>query len=464
MSIDYKYKPDKHKFRVNLKTIDEIHKEQLNGFKKNRELVPEKKKKLYHLELELDQLEEQNKGKPIGLDFETLKRRNNLRSSIKLLKEEIVVIENYKAEMEYWSRTGDVLSDYYDITNGILYGKNFDDSSDRVDKLIHTVDTNTDTITPNTPHTDSNSTSDMKLNSSKIVISDELLEITNLNRKRKLKKPVRKRNKKIELTPTKGIMCMLLGEEENEVKKDDNTCKASLQNQYLLIMDKEYACSKSKTSLSKKCIKCNIDYDIFYNEAIIACPKCGDADKLFIESDTPSQRETFAEKPKYPYKKIGHCIEKLNQFLCKGNANIPAEIFAILDEEIEKHNLTKESVTIRFLESMLKKHRLSGYYENIMFIYSKITKKQPQHITREEYELVLKMFKEAEEVFDKKYKPPNRNNFLKYTFVLNKIFLTIKRPDIAEHFKLLKSSEKLKQQERIWQKICIDLGWSYHSS
>jgi len=301
---------------------------------------------------------------------------------------------------------------------------------------------------------------------SKIVISDELLEITNLNRKRKLKKPVRKRNKKIDLTPTKGIMSMLLGEEGNVIETDNNnnTCKASLQNQYLLIMDKEYACAKSKTSMAKRCKKCNVDYRIFYNEAIMACPICGDADDVFIESDTPSQRETFAEKPKYPYKKIGHCIEKLNQFLCKGNTNVPPEIFATLEEEIEKNNLTREKITIRFLENMLKKHKLSDYYENIMYIYSKITKTQPQHITREEYELVLKMFKEAEEVFEKKYKPPNRNNFLKYTFVLNKIFLTIKRPDIAQHFKLLKSSEKLKQQERIWQKICSDLGWNYHSS
>jgi len=113
---------------------------------------------------------------------------------------------------------------------------------------------------------------------------------------------------------------------------------------------------------------------------------------------------------------------------------------------------------------MLKKHRLSEYYENIMYIYSKITGKPPQHISRDEYELVLKMFTEAEEMYEKKYKPASRNNFLKYTFVLNKIFLTIGRPDIAEHFKLLKSPEKLKQQERVWQKICVDLGWKYHSS
>src|SRR5438132_11060239 len=134
------------------------------------------------------------------------------------------------------------------------------------------------------------------------------------------------------------------------------------------MMDKEYACSKKHLNHSYRCKKCNLEKIVIHNEAIIACPKCGESDDIFIESDIPSQRETFTEKPKYPYKRIGHCIEKLNQFLCKGNANIPPEVFNTLEEEIKKHSMVKETVTINFLEKMLKKHRLSDYYENIMFI------------------------------------------------------------------------------------------------
>ena len=262
-------------------------------------------------------------------------------------------------------------------------------------------------------------------------------------------------------------MSYLLGsDDEKEAEKEQiNTmCKATLQNEYLIMMDKEYACSKTKAALVKKCKNCNLDMVIIYNEAIMSCPKCAESEDIFIECDVPSHRETFAEKPKYPYKKIGHCIEKLNQFLCKSNANVPPDVFTVLEEEIEKHGMKKEDTAIAFLEKMLKKHRLSDYYENIMYIYSKITGKSPQTITRDEYELVLKMFAEAEDIYEKKYKPKNRNNFLKYTFVLNKIFLTIGRFDIASHFKLLKSAVKMKEQERIWKQICIDLGWKYHSS
>lgn len=473
MSTDYKQKPDKHKYRVTLKTIDEIHKEKLDDFKKKHETLPEKKMKLRAFENELADIELDMKGQPVGLDFDIIKRRNSLRVIIRNLQKEISNIENYNFEMEYWSRTSDVLSDYYNLTNGLLYGKNYD-SNDETNETINTNNNtnntvnntkiNTKNIADNISNTN-NTNNPSTTNKSKIEVSDELLAITNMGKKRKIKKPVRKRNKKFDVTPTQNIMSLLLGGKEKEEEEvDGTTCRATLQNQYLLIMDKEYACSKSKTMLVRKCKNCKTDKVIIYNESIMSCPICGESDDIFIESEMPSQRETYAEKPKYPYKKLAHCTEKINQFLCKGTANIPQEVFTVLEVEITKHNMDKKTVTIKFLETMLKKHRLSDYYENIMFIYSKITGKKPQHISRAEYDLVLRMFKEAEEVYETKYKPANRNNFLKYTFVLNKIFHIIGRPDIAQHFKLLKSPDKLKIQERIWGNICKDMNWPYYSS
>lgn len=50
MSVDYKYKPNKHTVRTSKKTIDEMHKEYVNEFKKNRDSVPNKKKKIQNLE------------------------------------------------------------------------------------------------------------------------------------------------------------------------------------------------------------------------------------------------------------------------------------------------------------------------------------------------------------------------------------------------------------------------------
>jgi hypothetical protein len=463
MPIDYKPKPEKHKYRINSKTIDEVHKEYLDQFKKNQEAIPEKQKKISKLEKELTDLEKNNDGKPINLDIELLKKRSFLKKSIVALKNEIDKINNCCIQMDYYSKVGDIVYEYYDLTNGMLYGKNFDEEQN--EKPNNDNDDNGKIC--NSTKLEQMHSDELELQllpkASKIEISDELLAITNFNKTRKLKKPVRKRNKRIETTETKNIMNLLMGpaqSEEKEQSVNNTLCKATLQNEYLVMMDKDYTSCKKQTSLIYRCKKCNLELLIVYDQSIVACPKCGESLEIFIESDVPSQREAFTEKPKYPYKRIGHCIEKLNQFLCKGNANVPVFVFSILEEEIEKHGMTKEDVTLRFLKKMLKKHRLSDYYENIMFIYSKITTTPPLSITREEYELVLELFKAAEEVYEKIYKPKNRNNFLTYTFVLNRIFLKIDRKDIAAHFPLLKNPIKMKEQENIWKKICIALEWN----
>lgn len=454
MSVDYKYKPEKHKFRVNLKTIDELHKEHLENFKKQHELMPTKKSKLCQLRKDLYNLEkEKNNAKPINLNIEYIKKRNSIKNSISALENEITNTETYKHELEYCSRAGDVIYDYYNITNGVLYGKDYGKESE--------------TSKPKNLIEKNQQSGYDKTKGSKIEISDELMAITDSNKKLKLKRPVRKRNKKIDAAPPQSIMSLLgVGDEDKDEDNEENTtCKASLQNEYLIMIDKEYACSKSKLNLSRKCKICGKEeMVIVYEQSLLSCPKCGGSDPIFIESDIPSQREAFTEKPKYPYKKLGHCMEKLNQFLCKGTVNVPPEVMTTMEEEIKKHGMVKKDVTVKFLEKMLKKHRLSDQYENIMYIYTGITGKPPLTISREEYNLVLKMFSEAEDVYDRLFKPDTRTNFLKYTFVLNKIFLTIGRRDIAEHFKLLKSPAKMKEQENIWRKMCKELGWKYHSS
>ena len=94
---------------------------------------------------------------------------------------------------------------------------------------------------------------------------------------------------------------------------------------------------------------------------------------------------------------------------------------------------------------------------------TKITGKHPPLLdhTTEEYLKVL--FKKIEKSFNKVC-PSNRNNFLSYSYVLNKIFQLHGKTDMAEYFPLLKSREKLKYQDEIWKKICEDLGWVFYPS
>jgi len=54
-----------------------------------------------------------------------------------------------------------------------------------------------------------------------------------------------------------------------------------------------------------------------------------------------------------------------------------------------------------------------------------------------------------------------RKNFLSYSYVLHKFCQLLELDHLLKHFPLLKSREKLHQQDKIWKLICRDLQWEY---
>ena len=70
------------------------------------------------------------------------------------------------------------------------------------------------------------------------------------------------------------------------------------------------------------------------------------------------------------------------------------------------------------------------------------------------------MFKEMQEPFAL-YCPKTRKNFLNYSFTLHKCFQLLDLDDFLPCFPLLKSNEKLKEQDYLWKKICNYLGWEF---
>ena len=70
------------------------------------------------------------------------------------------------------------------------------------------------------------------------------------------------------------------------------------------------------------------------------------------------------------------------------------------------------------------------------------------------------MFKEIQEPF-MKVCPKNRKNFLSYSYVLHKFVELLELDQYKSCFPLLKSREKLHQQDKIWKDICKILKWEY---
>ena len=81
-------------------------------------------------------------------------------------------------------------------------------------------------------------------------------------------------------------------------------------------------------------------------------------------------------------------------------------------------------------------------------------------MSREVEEELRRMFKEVQVPFQK-FCPRDRKNFLSYSYVLHKFVQLLELDEFMECFILLKSREKLHQQDKIWSQICNYLQWEF---
>ena len=115
------------------------------------------------------------------------------------------------------------------------------------------------------------------------------------------------------------------------------------------------------------------------------------------------------------------------------------------------------------LREILKKLKLNKYYEHVPHIINRLNGVPPPTISRETEEELRRMFKEIQMPFHK-FCPKDRKNFLSYSYVLHKFMQLLEMDEFLPCFMLLKSREKLHQQDQIWKKICEYLRWEFIAS
>lgn len=456
---NFKIKHGKTKNTVQIITLDETHKKMMEHFQSNRNLLPDKKKKLEELNKELDYIEKRD---PRRYTTEDIRKRSNLKLEINKITEEIYDIENDVSELDYYCKTQDIIMDYYQLLNNDDDDLLYDEHPELCERKSDNVDTQNKEI-------------------SKLDI------LNNLNKdKRKVKKTVKRRKKNMlepnnnnilnffSPTPVQIIVANkdaqpTLNNYDN--KEDDSTDtnnstpnnKSMLMDQYMMLTDNEYLCENRKNKNKiKKCSVCNIEKTIIHSEGIYECLQCGEFEMIIIDSEKPNYKEAVTDaKPGYPYKRINHLNEWLAQFQAKESIDIPDEIYKKIEAELKKNRITDyKKISLIQMKNILKKLELQQYYEHTTFIISKLSRMPPPTINKETEEKIRLMFKKIQLPFQK-YRPKTRTNFLSYSYVLHKFFQLLGLDDFLKYFSLLKSREKLKDQDTIWEKICNDLNWEY---
>jgi rubrerythrin len=215
------------------------------------------------------------------------------------------------------------------------------------------------------------------------------------------------------------------------------------------------------------CRDCDVPMRLSTNESYIVCSKCGNHDVYFepsVSGLTYEQELNTDTNVHFAYKRINHLRELLAQLQAKERSEIPHEVIAKMQAEFRKARVVSvNEVTQTKVKMYLKKLNLNKFYEHARQITNILSGKPPPIISGELYETLVNMFHDIQEPFEEVC-PKNRKNFFSYSYILYKFCELLGEIDMMELFPLLKSREKLYQQDCIWRDICKITGWVFHKS
>ena len=390
-------------YKKTTKTLDYCHKFNVENFEKNQRSLKDYEKQIEEINNKISCIEEKSNRDKTDDDFLNIviyiEERNRLGSRI----EEMT---NRSQELTYFVNTSDILYNYYNL-----------------------VENNTDK---------NMSIKAMENGSSQ---SKSIIEYFKLDEK----KPD---------IPEKPVAPTYLP------KHDMN--RAALLDEFLSYTDEDYINNSIDNSIAIRCEHCNsIEKTMLYNDSICYCNTCYSIQNLLTDNEKPSYKDPPKEISYFSYKRINHYQEWLNQIQGKETTDIPEDIFDKIMLELKKQRITNvQDLNRRKIKEILKKLKINKYYEHIPYILNRITGIPNPNLTQDLEEKLRNMFKDIQVPF-LKHSPLNRKNFLSYSYVIHKFIQLLEKDEYLKYFPLLKSRDKLHQQEQIWRNICGDLGWKF---
>lgn len=412
-------------------TLDAKHNEMVKHFKELKKSLPERYDELEKLKKEYQKLKVIPKSK---LNDEQINSKFNLKEDIIKLECEIDKIENNEEERDYFLKAGPLLYKYYNNIDEIA-------KSDKKKSPP-----------PQSSQTKKKEVKKEIPNNSIISFFSQTNEVKNNIVSKNIENEDEKDIKEKETSKTTETyehkdMCHF-------VVQKDKFQRASLLNEYLKIVDPNYSGTTEFDDAYEKCIDCGSEKVLIPSEGYMVCESCGQIEYILVDSDRPSYKDPPPEQSYFAYKRSNHFNEWLSCIQAKESTDIPQKVFDKIAIEIKKERITNlDALSRKKVREYLKKLDYNKYYEHTSYIMMRLTGKQPPQIPPDIEEKLRQMFKDIQEPFAKVC-PKNRRNFLSYSYVLYKFLELLGEDKLKHEFSLLKSREKLHQQDIIWKGIC----------
>ena len=423
------------------KTLESYHQQQLSHLQEEVDQLPVLKKRLEELQQRFSAIEKDFTNTAVLThvhDLKTLIANSKIEQEIQDVEERIAAIESGQTKADYFLRVGDILFSYTDAKTRIAEGEVLQEAKPSKKSRIPTNSVyayfSTDAKTPS-PMESAKATPTGKaspLDSAKATPSPKA---------------------GTDASPCASQIVNTLGFQRDKALET-----------YLHALDPDSAATNAALAHSitedyGNCPYC--DKEMLFNDTFLDCTICGFRDFILVDSEKPSYKDPPREMSYYAYKKINHLNEWLAQFQAKETTDISPAVLDSIKAELRKERITDMSkVKASKLKEVVKKLKLHRCYDHVAHILNKLNGISAPVLSREIEEKLRFMFKEIQFSFVK-HCPKKRSNFLSYSFVLYKFCELLELDDYLPCFPLLKSREKLYMQDKIWQKICEDMGWEF---
>jgi hypothetical protein len=152
----------------------------------------------------------------------------------------------------------------------------------------------------------------------------------------------------------------------------------------------------------------------------------------------------------------------MNTFQAKESTEVPPEVLSQVMDYLYNVKKLKDvhKIAQKKVREVLKELKLRKYYDHCAQITARITGQLPPRMTPFQAEQVKLMFSAIQGPFNI-HCPPERTNFLSYSYCLYKFCQLLGYDEFLPCFPLLKGKDKLAAMDRIWKKICMELDWQF---
>lgn len=415
------------------KTLESFHNINLSKLREDKENLTFFQNELREKRMQLEVIEKDFVSPSLvtsASDISKLTSRINLENEIRHLEEKINRIREGNSEADYFLSVGDILFAYTDAQQRLANGEKPIDSSVRKGR-----------IPSNSVYSYFSAAASTESVENTIVLSEKVDDTGFL---------------KEEIKPTLV--------RASDIRNDIGFKRDKALESYLSALDPgklqhENCVAACITEDFGNCPYC--EKEMLMNETFLDCPSCGYRDAILIDSEKPSYKDPPREMVYYAYKKINHFNEWLSQFQAKETTEIPVVVLDQIRAELKKDHLSDMSkLKTSKLKDVIKKLKLSKYYDHIPHVLARLKGVTAPVLSREVEEKLRFMFKEIQFSFVN-HCPKKRSNFLSYSFVLYKFCELLELDEFLPCFPLLKSHEKLYMQDKIWKKICEDMRWEF---